>query len=160
MAVHDNFAKNGRLITSEPPRDLHRFVCRTTIKDWSCTTVHLIGVYAPDAVPTMHKILEYLATQCTLAKAANHNICIGGDWNAVLNPSDRSSGEVSALDGAYIRPPSLRLASAPSIQALSCAPLRTHRLPMERRHTDSRIDDVLTLQIRANAVSRTNMPVT
>jgi exonuclease III len=56
----------------------------------SCT--HILGIYmSSDCANTRKKIYAYIQDLINNTQGLNHTILIGGDWNAALNPMDRST---------------------------------------------------------------------
>jgi len=156
VAVHNTYAAGGRLVKQAPTPGLAGFVCHTAIRMENTKVLHLIGVYAPEDVTVRARIFNYLQEQCTLCASQDHALLVGGDWNAVLQVSDRNTSAMDTADRAFAR-----FISNAGLQPLhTCgasmrAPTYTRVENGAITHT-SRIDDVLTLQNLANQLASEN----
>lgn len=145
VAVRDTYSAGGGLTPQEPPQGLAGYVCHVAMRMQTDVPLHLIGVYAPEDMEVRARVCKYLHDQVRMCRDNGHALLIGGDWNAVMQPSDRSTAKMDTAD--------LKLAEF--MRTASLSPLHTQAgLTRERTYTQrttgggihsSRIDDVLTL---------------
>lgn len=152
VAVHNTYSAGGRMQAHEPCPGLAGYVCHTALRTLDDTVLHLVGVYAPEDTALRAQIFEYLSTICRMCEGAGHAILIGGDWNAVLSPHDRSTNSLDTADRAYGEfTTSARLMP---LHTPGSARNPTYSQTTEGEIThNSRIDDVLTLQSLATRLA-------
>lgn len=149
VAVHMMLSAGGRIVQIEPSSDLAGNLCPTGMRLQDNTVLHIIGVYLPENITIRTHIFEYLTEIAKLCRTAGHAMLVGGDWNAVLCPSDRCTATMDTADRTYAE-----FAQVAGLQPL-CTYDDTARLPTYTQTTGghtthrSRIDDVLTLDTMA-----------
>jgi hypothetical protein len=131
------------IITVNPlAGELRGYALHLTIRQEGQPAFHLVGVYLPPSLdsPQRRRIYELLRAHILRpVEDKDEAVIIGGDWNAVLEKSDRSSGTLTGSDTYHQR---FYMAN------------KLHRIAGERRHTyhggsgsshnaSSRIDDIL-----------------
>ncbi|PNH11370.1 hypothetical protein TSOC_001779 [Tetrabaena socialis] len=60
--------------------------------------MHVVGIYAPEDHETRKRIYSYAAHAIKSAETAGQHLVIGGDFNAVLRPEDRSTGRQALME--------------------------------------------------------------
>jgi exonuclease III len=99
LALHEDFYAPGhtKLSQHEVPLDLTGYLTHVALLA-NGPVCHIMGVYMPHEphpYTTRGKLHDYIATVAEACLADGSFLLVGGDWNAVLHPTDRSSGRLT-----------------------------------------------------------------
>ena len=163
VLVHNRYCKKGHSVKFETPpaqkaAQLQGHVAHVIVQTPHQPRLHLVGIYMPCVGEGMQDIrttaYEYLQEVTTAARKAGERVLMGGDWNAALLASDRSSNALTSRDRAH----------AAFMQACGLHPLggmrpRPHTYMAEAdSNTTSRLDDVLLMTESAELHSAAPQP--
>lgn len=147
LAIRSEWAKPHLLQRFSIPKQLEGHLVHICIRMSASKPLHILAVYRSNSAgwKDLHAtLIQYISAQLTDARAEDAQVIMGGDWNGVLRPSDRSSGKVTRLD----------LTFQDSVDALHLTSAFSHFPQAQRTHsyrranltgprTTSRIDDWL-----------------
>jgi exonuclease III len=101
LAIRSEWAQPHLLHRFSIPKQLEGHLVHIRIRMPDSKPLHIFAVYRSNSGGwrDLHAILlQYFHEQLAAANAEGAQVIMGGDWNGVLRPSDRSSGKVTRLD--------------------------------------------------------------
>ena len=104
LAIRSEWAQPHLLHRFSIPKQLEGHLVHIRIRMPDSKPLHIFAVYRSNSGGwrDLHAILlQYFHEQLAAANAEGAQVIMGGDWNGVLRPSDRSSGKVTRLDATF-----------------------------------------------------------
>jgi len=103
IAIGARYTRAGQVMHIPPPPLLHGHLCHCKISTSASTPLHVLGIYCPEDTLARTTIYVHCQTVLKQAKSNGEHVVLAGDFNAVLNPDDRSTGLLDTADRLHLK---------------------------------------------------------